>query len=68
MGRRHKKIFDSSLDQAEKLAQDRLNRNQNEFPRAAALSLINACTGDDFGIFTKKTSRPSLYKNCHNLR
>lgn len=57
----NKKIFDSSLDQAEKLAQDRLNRNQND-PRALlALSLINGLHGDDFGIFTKKDLKAISY-------
>jgi tetratricopeptide (TPR) repeat protein len=57
----NKKIFDSSLDQAEKLAQDRLSRNQND-PRALlALSLINGLHGDDFGIFTKKDLKAISY-------
>src|SRR6476469_11272676 len=57
----NKKIFDSSLDQAEKLAQDRLNRIQND-PRALlALSLINGLHGDDFGIFTKKDLKAISY-------
>src|SRR5258708_887128 len=57
----NKKIFDSSLDQAEKLAQDRLNRNQNDSRALLALSLINGLHGDDFGIFTKKDLKPISY-------
>ena len=50
----YKKIFDAALDRAEKLAQDRLNRNTND-PRALlALSLTNGLRGDDVGMFTKK--------------
>jgi hypothetical protein len=57
----NKKLFDSSLDQAEKLAQARLGRNQND-PRALlALSLINGLHGDDFGIFTKKDLKSISY-------
>jgi hypothetical protein len=57
----NKKIFDSSLDQAEKLAQDRLNRNQNESRALLALSLIYGLHGDDFGIFTKKDLKAISY-------
>ena len=57
----NKKIFDSSLDQAEKLAQDRLNRNQNDSRALLALSLINGLHGDDFGIFTKKDLKAISY-------
>ena len=57
----NKKIFDSSLDQAEKLAQVRLGRNQND-PRALlALSLVNGLHGDDYGIFTKKDLKAISY-------
>jgi hypothetical protein len=57
----NKKIFDSSLDQAEKLAQGRLNRNQNDSRALLALSLINGLHGDDFGIFTKKDLKAISY-------
>lgn len=57
----NKKIFDSGLDQAEKLAQDRLNRNQNDSRALLALSLINGLHGDDFGIFTKKDLKAISY-------
>jgi hypothetical protein len=57
----NKKIFDGSLDQAEKLAQDRLNRNQNDSRALLALSLINGLHGDDFGIFTKKDLKAITY-------
>jgi hypothetical protein len=57
----NKKIFDSSLDQAEKLAQDRLNRNRNDSRALLALSLINGLHGDDFGIFTKKDLKAISY-------
>lgn len=50
----NKKIFDSSLDQAEKLAQDRLNRNQNDARALLALAFVNGLHGDELGIFTKK--------------
>ncbi|HEV7520992.1 MAG TPA: hypothetical protein VGP89_07815 [Candidatus Angelobacter sp.] len=57
----NKKIFDSSLDRAEKLAQDRLNRDQNDSRALLALSLINGLHGDDFGIFTKKNLKAISY-------
>jgi hypothetical protein len=57
----NKKIFDSSLDQAEKLAQARLNRNQNDSRALLALSLINGLHGDDFGVFTKKDLKAISY-------
>ena len=57
----NKKVFDSSLDQAEKLAQDRLGRNQNDSRALLALSLINGLHGDDFGIFTKKDLKAISY-------
>jgi hypothetical protein len=57
----NKRIFDSALDKAEKLAQDRLNRDQND-PRALlALSLSNGLRGDDVGIFTKKDLKALSY-------
>jgi hypothetical protein len=57
----NKKIFDSALDRAEKLAQDRLAHNPND-PRALlALSLTNGLHGDDLGIFTKKDLKAISY-------
>jgi hypothetical protein len=57
----NKKTFDSALDSAEKLAQDRLARNQSD-PRALlALSLTNGLRGDDMGIFTKKDLKALSY-------
>lgn len=57
----NEKIFDSALDRAEKLAQDRLGRNQND-PRALlALSLANGLRGDDLGLFTKKDLKALSY-------
>ncbi len=57
----NKKIFDAALDRAEKLAQARLARNQND-PRALlALSLSNGLHGDDIGIFTKKDLKALSY-------
>jgi hypothetical protein len=56
-----KKIFDTALDSAEKLAQDRLRRDAND-PRALlALSLSNGLHGDDLGIFTKKDLKAISY-------
>lgn len=57
----NKKIFDSGLERAEKLAQDRLSHNPND-PRALlALSLSNGLHGDDLGIFTKKDLKAISY-------
>jgi hypothetical protein len=57
----NKQTFDSALDRAEKLAQDRLGRDQND-PRALlALSLANGLRGDDMGIFTKKDLKALSY-------
>jgi len=57
----NKKIFDAALDRAEKLAQDRLNRDPKD-PRALlALSLSNGLHGDDLGIFTKKDLKAISY-------
>jgi hypothetical protein len=57
----NKQAFDAALDRAEKLAQDRLGRNQND-PRALlALSLANGLRGDDMGIFTKKDLKALSY-------
>jgi len=56
-----KKIFDSALDRAEKLAQARLAHNPND-PRALlALSLSNGLHGDDIGMFTKKDLKALSY-------
>jgi hypothetical protein len=50
----NKKIFDDALAQTEKLAQARLDRDQND-PRALlALALANGLHGDDLGLFSKK--------------
>ena len=57
----NKKIFDSGLDRAEKLAQDRLSHDPND-PRALlALSLSNGLHGDDLGIFTKRDLKAISY-------
>jgi hypothetical protein len=57
----NKKIFDAALDRAEKLALDRLNRDQKD-PRALlALSLTNGLRGDDVGIFTKHDLKALSY-------
>lgn len=50
----NKKVFDSSLDQAEKLAQNRLNQNQNDARALLALAFVNGLHGDELGVFTKK--------------
>jgi hypothetical protein len=50
----NKKIFDAGLERAEKLAHDRLNRDQNDARALLALSLSNGLHGDDIGMFTKK--------------
>lgn len=56
-----KKIFDSALDRAEKLAQARLAHNSND-PRALlALSLSNGLHGDDIGMFTKRDLKALSY-------
>ncbi|MGC2695141.1 MAG: hypothetical protein WA738_05055 [Candidatus Angelobacter sp.] len=57
----NKKIFDTALDRAEKLAQDRLNRDQNDTRALLALSLSNGLRGDDTGIFTKKDLKALSY-------
>lgn len=57
----NKKIFDSALENAEKLAQDRLGRDPKD-PRALlALSLSNGLHGDDLGIFTKRDLKAISY-------
>ena len=50
----NKRIFDAALIRAEKLAQDRLQRNPNDARALLALSLSNGLHGDDIGLFTKK--------------
>lgn len=57
----NKKTFDSALDRAEKLAQDRLGRDQNDSRALLALSLTNGLRGDDMGIFTKKDLKALSY-------
>ena len=49
-----KAAFDGALDHAEKLAQERLNRDQNDIRALLALSLSNGLRGDDMGLFTRK--------------
>lgn len=56
-----KKIFDSSLDRAEKLAQARLAHNPNDTRALLALSLSNGLHGDDIGMFTKKDLKALSY-------
>jgi hypothetical protein len=57
----NKAIFESGLQRAEKLAQDRLSKNPND-PRALlALSLTNGLRGDDMGLFTKKDLKALSY-------
>ena len=57
----NKKIFDSSLDQAEKLAQDRLSHDSTD-PRALlALAFVNGLHGDELGVFTKKDLKAISY-------
>ena len=50
----NKKLFDTGLERAEKLAQERLKRNANDARALLALSLSNGLHGDDIGMFTKK--------------
>ena len=56
-----KAAFDSALDRAEKLAQDRLNRDQNDIRALLALSLSNGLRGDDLGLFTRKDLKALSY-------
>jgi hypothetical protein len=56
-----KKTFDTALDRAEKLAQDRLSHNPNDARALLALSLTNGLRGDDTGIFTKKDLKALSY-------
>ncbi len=57
----NKKIFDSALDRAEKLAQARLSRDPKDVRALLALSLTNGLRGDDIGIFTKKDLKALSY-------
>lgn len=57
----NKAVFDSALDRAEKLAQDRLNRDQNDIRGLLALSLTNGLRGDDMGLFTRKDLKALSY-------
>ncbi|HET9838136.1 MAG TPA: hypothetical protein VFR84_07870 [Candidatus Angelobacter sp.] len=57
----NKTAFDSALDKAEKLAQDRINRNQNDIRALLALSLTNGLRGDDMGLFTRKDLKALSY-------
>jgi hypothetical protein len=56
-----KRTFDGALDRAEKLAQDRLNRDSNDPRGLLALSLTNGLRGDDYGVFTKKDLKAISY-------
>jgi hypothetical protein len=56
-----KAAFDGALDRAEKLAQDRLNRDQNDIRGLLALSLSNGLRGDDMGLFTRKDLKALSY-------
>jgi len=57
----NKKIFDAALERAEKLAQDRLNRDANDSRALLALSLSNGLHGDDLCIFTKRDLKAISY-------
>jgi hypothetical protein len=57
----NKAAFDAALDRAEKLAQDRLNRDQNDVRALLALSLTNGLRGDDMGLFTRKDLKALSY-------
>ncbi len=57
----NKKIFDSALDNAEKLAQARLDHDQNDGRALLALALTNGLHGDDIGLFTKKDLKALSY-------
>jgi hypothetical protein len=57
----NKKIFDSSLDQAEKLAQDRLSHDANDSRALLALAFVNGLHGDELGVFTKKDLKAISY-------
>jgi len=57
----NKTAFDSALDRAEKLAQARLNRDQNDIRGLLALSLSNGLRGDDMGLFTRKDLKALSY-------
>ena len=57
----NKNAFDAALDRAEKLAQDRLNRDQNDIRALLALSLTNGLRGDDMGLFSRKDLKALSY-------
>jgi hypothetical protein len=57
----NKAAFDAALDRAEKLAQERLNRDQNDIRGLLALSLSNGLRGDDMGLFTRKDLKALSY-------
>ena len=57
----NKKVFDSALDRAEKLAQARLNRDQNDARALLALALANGLHGDDLGLSTRKDASALSY-------
>jgi hypothetical protein len=57
----NKQVFDSALDHAEKLAQARLGRDQNDVRALLALALVNGLHGDDIGLFTKKDASALSY-------
>lgn len=56
-----KKIFDNGLEQAEKLANDRLGRDQSDIRALLALSLTNGLRANDVGVFGKKESKALQY-------
>lgn len=57
----NKTAFDGALDHAEKLAQARLTRDQNDIRALLALSLSNGLRGDDMGLFTRKDLKALSY-------
>jgi len=57
----NKSAFDAALERAEKLAQARLNRDQNDIRGLLALSLSNGLRGDDMGLFTRKDLKALSY-------
>ncbi len=57
----NKAAFDAALDRADKLAQGRLNRDQNDIRALLALSLTNGLRGDDMGLFTRQDLKALSY-------
>ena len=57
----NKKIFDTALDRAEKLAQARLDHDPNDARALLAMALSNGLHGDDIGLFTKKDLKALSY-------